>query len=116
MPISILGTLVFFVWIASLYQVQVTWVWYAIAALFAAILMEAAPPVPGVSLLVFMVIFKMLNVPEDALIPAMVFDILFGIVSAAANQMLLQVEMVNQATRMGLLNRDILTTPLRKKN
>ncbi|MBR3262679.1 MAG: cation:dicarboxylase symporter family transporter [Lachnospiraceae bacterium] len=116
MPISILGTLVFFVWIASLYQVQVTWVWYAIAALFAAILMEAAPPVPGVSLLVFMVIFKMLNVPEEALIPAMVFDILFGIVSAAANQMLLQVEMVNQATKMGLLNRDILTTPLRKKN
>ena len=78
--------------------------------------MEAAPPVPGVSLLVFMVIFKMLNVPEEALIPAMVFDILFGIVSAAANQMLLQVEMVNQATKMGLLNRDILTTPLRKKN
>ena len=33
MPISILGTLVFFVWIASLYQVQVTWVWYAIAAI-----------------------------------------------------------------------------------
>ncbi len=116
MPISILGTLVFFVWVASMYQVHVTWGWYAIAALFAAILMEAAPPVPGVSLLVFMVIFKMLNIPEVALIPAMVFDILFGIVSAAANQMLLQVEMVNQANRMGLLNRDILNTPLKKKD
>ncbi|MBO7729269.1 MAG: cation:dicarboxylase symporter family transporter [Lachnospiraceae bacterium] len=116
MPISILGTLVFFVWIASIYQAQVTWIWYAIAALFAAILMEAAPPVPGVSLLVFMVIFKMLNIPEEALIPAMVFDILFGIISAAANQMLLQVEMVNQANRMGLLNREVLKTPLKKQS
>lgn len=115
MPASILGTLVFFVWVASFYQVQVTWGWYAIAALFAAILMEAAPPVPGVSLLVFIVIFQMLDIPDEALIPAMVFDILFGIVSAAANQMLLQVEMVHQADRMGLLNRDMLKAPMEKQ-
>ena len=115
MPISILGTLVFFVWAASTYQVQVTWVWYAIAALLAAILMEAAPPVPGVTLLVFIVIFNMLNIPGEALIPAMVFDILFGIISAAGNQMLLQAEMVHQADRMGLLNRDVLKAPLKKE-
>ena len=114
MPISILGAVVFFACVAAYYQIQVTWIWYGIAAVFTAILMEAAPPVPGVTLLVFIVIFNMLNIPEEALIPAMVFDILFGIISAAGNQMLLQVEMVHQSDRMGLLNRDVLKEPLKK--
>ena len=114
MPISILGAVVFFACVAAYYHIQVTWIWYGIAALFTAILMEAAPPVPGVTLLVFIVIFNMLGIPEEALIPAMVFDILFGIISAAGNQMLLQVEMVHQSDRMGLLNRETLRTPLKK--
>ena len=114
MPISILGAVVFFACVAAYYQIEVTWVWYGIAAVFTAILMEAAPPVPGVTLLVFIVIFNMLNIPEEALIPAMVFDILFGIISAAGNQMLLQVEMVHQSDRMGLLNREVLNEPLKK--
>ena len=114
MPISILGAVVFFASVAAYYQIQVTWVWYGIAAVFTAILMEAAPPVPGVTLLVFIVIFNMLGIPEEALIPAMVFDILFSILSAAGNQMLLQIEMVHQSDRMGLLNRDVLNEPLKK--
>ena len=114
MPASILGTVVFVIWAAAFYSIEVTWLWFGIAALFAAILMEAAPPVPGVSLLVYIVIFKMLQIPEDTLIPAMVFDIIIGLLASASNQMLLQAEMIHQADRVGLINRRVLATPLKK--
>ena len=108
MPASILGALVFTVQAAALYRVRVTWLWYVMAVLLVAVLMEAAPPVPGVSLLVYIVVFYMLGIPDDVLIPAMVFDIIFGIFATASNQMMLQIEMIHQADKVGLINRSIL--------
>ena len=108
MPASILGALVFTVQAAALYRIRVTWLWYVMAVLLVAVLMEAAPPVPGVSLLVYIVVFNMLGIPDDVLIPAMVFDIIFGIFATASNQMMLQIEMIHQADKVGLLNRTIL--------
>jgi Na+/serine symporter len=108
MPASILGALIFTIQAAALYRIRVTWLWFALAVLLVAILMEAAPPVPGVSLLVYIVVFNMLGIPDDVLIPAMVFDIVFGIFATASNQMMLQIEMIHQADKVGLINRTIL--------
>jgi hypothetical protein len=45
----------------------------------------------------------------------MIFDIVFGIFAGAANQTMLQLEMLLQASRVGLLNRESLNKPLSKK-
>ena len=38
----------------------------------------------------------------------MIFDIIFGIFASAANQSLVQMELILQADKLGLLNRKIL--------
>lgn len=116
MPANILGAVVFTAFAAAKYEVQIYWIWFFMAILLTAILMEAAPPVPGVSLLVYIAVFGQLGIPEEALIPAMIFDIIYGIFSTAVNQLMLQLEMVHQADRVGLLNRAHLQAPLDKDN
>jgi hypothetical protein len=42
------------------------------------------------------------------LISAMVFDILFGIFASAANQTMLQLDLIRQADQIGLLDKECL--------
>ncbi len=108
MPVSALGTLVFTIYMASVYDVQVTPLWYVMALLLATMLFIATPPVPGANLLAYAAVFVQLGFPSTALIDAMIFDIFFGIFAAAANQLLLELDMTLQASRIGLLDESIL--------
>ena len=116
MPANILGAVIYTAFAAARYEVRISWIWLFMAIILTAILMEAAPPVPGVSLLVYIAVFSQLGIPTEALMPAMIFDIIYGIFSTAVNQLMLQLEMVHQADRTGLLNRELLRTPLGKDN
>ena len=116
MPASVLGAVVFTLWASSQYDVHASWLNYLVTIILTIILMEAAPPVPGVSLLVYISVFGILGIPETVLIPAMVFDIIFGIFANAANLTMLQIEMIHQADRYGLLNRTMLKKPYRRRN
>lgn len=111
MPVSMIGTLIFTVYAAKLYEVRTSVLWYITAAVLAVILFVATPPVPGANLLAYTVIFAQLGIPSAALIDAMVFDIIFGLFAAAANQMVLQLELILQADRIGLLDRECLQKP-----
>lgn len=108
MPISMVGTIIFTVFAARYYNIQVSVVWYVMAAILAVVLFVATPPVPGANLLAYTVIFVQLGIPSGALIDAMVFDIVFGLFASAANQVLLQMELIEQADKIGLLNRLLL--------
>lgn len=111
MPISVIGTLLFTIYAARLYGVQTSVLWYITAAVLAVLLFVATPPVPGANLLAYIVIFDQLGIPEAALIDAMVFDIIFGLFAAGANQMMLQFELILQADKIGLLDRECLQKP-----
>ena len=50
-----------------------------------------------------------ISIGKEYVIAAMIFDILFNAFAAAANQMLLQLDMILQAEHMGLLNHAALT-------
>ncbi len=65
---------------------------------------KATPPVPGANLLAYIIIFGQLGIPGKALIDAMIFDILFGIFASAANQTVLQMDLIIQADKIGLLD------------
>jgi len=60
--------------------------------------------VPGANLLAYVVFFSALKIPKEALMDAMIFDIVFGIFAGAGNQFLLQLELLWEAKRIGLLN------------
>jgi hypothetical protein len=78
----------------------------------AVVVFVATPPVPGANLLAYVVLFTALGIPEDALLDAMTFDIVFGIFAGAANQAMLQLEMVYQAARFGLIDIGRLRQPM----
>lgn len=108
MPASIIGTLVFTVFVARGFDVSVSLWWFALAAFLDVLLFVATPPVPGANLLAFITLFHMLGIPDMAFLDAMIFDILFGLFANAANQTMLQIELMLQADRLGLVNRSVL--------
>ena len=108
MPVNVMGTLIFTLFAAKHFNVTVTPLWFIIAIILAIVLFVATPPVPGANLLAYIAIFAQLGIASHALIDAMIFDIIFGIFASAANQTLLQLELVLQADRIGLLNKATL--------
>ena len=108
MPISAIGTLIFTVYAAAIYGVKVDAFWIASAVILAVMLFVATPPVPGANLLAYVVFFSALKIPKEALMDAMIFDILFGIFAGAGNQFLLQFELISQAKSIGLLDKEKL--------
>ena len=105
MPISAIGTLIFTVYTASIYGIKVDLFWIVSSIILAVMLFVATPPVPGANLLAYVVFFSALGIPDEALMAAMIFDIVFGIFAGAGNQLLLQHELIWQAKRIGLLDK-----------
>ena len=114
MPVSAIGTLVFTIYSAYVYHVEIDLFWILTAIIFAVMLFVATPPVPGANLLAYVVFFNWLGIPAEALMDAMIFDIVYGIFAGAGNQMLLQVEMVLQAKKIGILDIKKLKKPMVK--
>ena len=108
MPSSIIGMISFVIFAALRSGIAITPVWILNAIVFALILLVAAPPIPGVNLLSYVVIIGHLGIGKEYVIAAIIFDILFGAFGTAANQMMLQLDMMLQAEHMGLLNRAVL--------
>ena len=59
--------------------------------------------------------FSWLSIPGEAILDAMIFDILFGYLASAANLTLLQTETAQQAKRLGFLQLEILRRPYSEK-
>ncbi len=108
MPVSAIGTIVFTVYTAMKYNISTSMVWYVTAVVLAVVLFVATPPVPGANLLAYTAIFAQLGIPGQALIDAMIFDIIFGIFASAGNQLLLQLELILKSDQIGMLRRKIL--------
>ena len=108
MPASIAGMMAFVIYAALRSGIQITPIWMLTAIVFALILLVAAPPIPGVNLLSYIVIMDQLGIGTNYIIAAMIFDIIFTMFASAANQTLLRLDLVLQADRVGLLDRKIL--------
>lgn len=116
MPISAIGTIVFIVYAAMKYEIPTGAIWYVSVVVLSVVLFVATPPVPGANLLAYTVIFAQLGIPGQALIDAMIFDIIFGIFASAGNQMVLQLELILQSDRIGMLQRSALQKkPVKRK-
>ena len=108
MPVTSVGILVFIIYAAVFYRLEVSPLWILTAVVQSVVLFVATPPVAGANLLAYAAVFAELKIPYEALISAVIFDILFGILASASNQLALQLDMVLQADRLGLLNNEVL--------
>ena len=108
MPSSTMATMIFTMYAAKSYGIVISAIWCITAVYLIVALLVATPPVTGIGLLAYSTVFSQLGIPSDGLIIALLADILFGFVTAAANQVMLQMELVLQADRMGELNHDLL--------
>lgn len=112
MPISAVGTIIFTLFSASKFGIAIQPANYVFVIFLSILLAIAAPPVPGVELITFVALFSQLGIPNDALVSAMVFSVIFGMLASACNQLLLQLEMLIQSDRMGFLDRRVLSKKL----
>ena len=108
MPAGSIATMVFTMYAAKAYGIVISAVWCVMAATLIVTLLMASPPVLGCGVLAYATIFRQLGIPSDALTIALLADVLFGFVTAAANQVMLQLELVLQADRRGDLNLSVL--------
>ena len=109
MPVSMIGMIAFVLYASINSGGMITPIWIIKAIVFALILLVAAPPIPGVNLLSYVVIIGQLGIGKEYIIAAMIFDIIFNMFASAANQTLLQTDLILQADRMSLINRDTLS-------
>ena len=108
MPAGMIATMVFTLYAAKAYGIVISVIWCVMAAALIVTLLMASPPVLGCGVLAYATIFLQLGIPSDALTIALLADILFGFVTAAGNQVMLQLELVLQADRSGELDLAIL--------
>lgn len=108
MPVSMIGMVSFVIFAAYSGGIPITPFWLIRAIIFALILLVAAPPIPGVNLLSYVVIIDQLGIGMEYVIAAVIFDIIFDLFAAAANQMMLQMDLMMQADGYGMLDRKIL--------
>ncbi len=108
MPAGTVAAMIVVLCEAAVCHITVSPFWLIAAVLLTVTLQAASPPVTGIGLLTYAVVFAQLGIPEDALMTAMLLDILFGFVTAPFNQAMLQLELIPEADRAGLLNKKIL--------
>jgi len=107
-PIATTGLVVFTFYAARMYNIATPLVWVVSVLFLAVALQTASPPVSGVNLLAYAAIFSRVGIPEESLILAMVVDTLFCFIASAADQTMLEFELVYEADNTGQLDRDIL--------
>ena len=106
------GTSIYFLLIcihaAEVYGVQCSIAWFLLAIFTVTILAIASPPIPGGTLTCYTIIFSQLGLPEEALVVALALDVLFDFLATGLNMFCLQLNLVIQAKKMGLLDTAVL--------
>ena len=107
-PATAMYFLIICLYTAEAYQVECSIIWCVLAIFSAAILAIAAPPIPGGTLTCYTIMFSQLGLPTEALVVALALDVLCDFVATGVNMLCLQMELVIQSKRMGLINEAIL--------
>lgn len=111
MPTATMAVIIFTLYAAQSFGVGISITWYIMAILLTVTLQAAAPPVPGVGLLTYTVIFARLGIPSDALAIALAADVLFNFASPAMDQAMLQLDLIEEASRTRTLDEEMLRRP-----
>lgn len=108
-PVSTTLTyLIIGLYMAEVYSVECSPIWFALIVFMSVVLTIATPPVPGGALACYAIMFLQLGIPEEALGVALAIDTLLDFVITGVNMYCLQFELLFQARGMKLVNVDVL--------
>ena len=108
MPVSTVASTILTLYSAECYDVPVSTVWMIMALFLAVTLAAAGPPMAGIGILTYTVMFGNLGIPAQALTIVLMGDIMMGFVVYPVNQAMLQLDLILVAEREKLLDRDAL--------
>lgn len=108
MPVSTVSLMASTMFAVTCYNITLTPLWMILAVILVVALQAASPPVSGVDTLAYVAIFSRLGIPSEALIMAIVCDIIFCFASSAFNQAILQMDLIVEADRLNILDKDAL--------
>lgn len=93
---------------AEMYGIEVSPSWLLIMIFSAGILALATPPIPGGAITAYTVLFSQLGIPSEAIAVALACDTLIDFIATGFDQYMLSFSILNQANRLGMVNKDIL--------
>lgn len=93
---------------AQMYSVDISIAWIIIMLFSASTLAIATPPIPGGSITSYTVLFAQLGIPAEAIAIALACDALFDFISTGVDQFLLPMVLLNQAGKLGMVDRKVL--------
>ena len=108
MPASTMSLMASTLYAVHCYNITLTPLWMILAVILVVALQAASPPVSGVDTLAYVAIFSRLGIPSEALIMAIVCDIIFCFASSGFNQAMLQLDLIGEADRLNILDKDVL--------
>ncbi|MBR3751563.1 MAG: cation:dicarboxylase symporter family transporter, partial [Ruminiclostridium sp.] len=107
-PATAMYFIIICIYAAEVYGVECSLVWFVLAIFSAGVLAIASPPIPGGTLTCYTIMFTQLGLPEEALVVALALDVLCDFVATGMNMFCLQMELVIQSKKMGLLKEEVL--------
>lgn len=107
-PTTALNYLAVTLFFAESYGVEVSAAWLVVMILTVTVLALATPPIPGGALTAYTVLFAQLGIPVEALAVALACDTIFDFVDTGFDQFLLPFALLNQASRLGMVDREVL--------
>ena len=100
---------------AENYQIKVSVMWFVILIIAAIILALATPPIPGGAMTAYTVLFTYLGIPVEAIAIALACDALVDFTSTGCDQFVLPLPLLDEASKMGLVDYNILRSKNQKR-
>ena len=107
-PTTAINYMIVSLFFAEFYGLSVSASWIAVMMLTVCILAVATPPIPGGAMASYTVLLAQLGIPMEALAVALACDAVFDFIDTGFDQFLLPNILLNQAGKLGLVNREIL--------
>lgn len=107
-PATVAYFLVISFYAAKIYAVEISLAWIVMAIVVSLILAVASPPILGGTLICYTMLFMQLGIPSEGLVVVMAIDILFDFIATPIDMVMLELELVQQAGKLELLDLDIL--------
>lgn len=92
----------------SMYDVEVSFQWFVMAAMMAIIFSIAAPAIPGGMMIFYPMLFAQLGIPEAAISIMLAVDILFDAPSTAFCMVDAELALADQAGRLDMIDKETL--------
>jgi len=101
-PNAALYNVLFCFYLTTVYSVNVTFGWLAIAIVVTAVCAIATPPIPGGAAATYTMLFLQLGIPAEALAIALAVDLIFDFFITAAEMVCLPLELYTLSGKLGM--------------